>query len=460
MHCTEFVPFIAVLGVLGVLCWEKIRKEPLLSGLIGALGLLFVVFVAVLVFECVEADILKLLGLEKDEKNEALKFLGIGMGGAVLALQAVIANKRAQAMGEAADAQARAADAQASATKEQAKANENTERGQRQERMKNAIEHLGHSSDSVRLGGAYELFHLADDEDTAENKKDLRQTVLDILCAHIRRTTREPGYRKDYNRKPSEEIQSLLTLLFVQEYEVFTGLDIKLQGSCLNGSNLYKARLEKAHLFEAQLHGAHLREAQLHGADLWRAQLHEADLMQAQLHGAYLRQAQLHGAYLRQAGHGAYLMQAQLQGAYLWEAQLYGADLTEAQLQGAYLMQAQLHEADLTEAQLHGASSNDLRSPDEPFEAVINERIDKKSELTWVIFAGGLTPEDVASIGTGLLDEAAKKLRKRLEAHIGDAGSRVFGLPENSGADQGKYTKEEADQWIAEYKTVVSRGDG
>ena len=36
MHCTEFVPFIAVLGVLVVLCWEKIRKEPLLSGLIGA----------------------------------------------------------------------------------------------------------------------------------------------------------------------------------------------------------------------------------------------------------------------------------------------------------------------------------------------------------------------------------------------------------------------------------------
>ena len=100
------------------------------------------------------------------------------MGGVLLALQAVIANKRSVAMEKAANAQADAA-------KQQAKANQNTEQGQRQERLKNAIEHLDSSSDSLRLGGIYELFHLA--EDTIE----WRQTVLDILCAHIRRTTRE-----------------------------------------------------------------------------------------------------------------------------------------------------------------------------------------------------------------------------------------------------------------------------
>ena len=254
MHCTEFVPFIAVLGVLGVLCWEKIRKEPLLSGLIGALGLVFVVFVAVMLFDCVEADILKLLGLEKDEKNAALKFLGIGMGGAVLALQALIANKRAQAMENTAKAQADAAKAQAQATEEQATANKNTEQGQRQERLKNAIEHLGHEKVSVRLGGTYELFHLARDGE----EKELRQTVLAILCAHIRQTTGEDKYQKEHPSKPSEEVQSLLTLLFVQEHKVFTGLDINLEGSWLNGSNLAQARLEKADLWGAELHGASL----------------------------------------------------------------------------------------------------------------------------------------------------------------------------------------------------------
>ena len=346
-----------------------------------------------------------------------------------------------------------------------------TEQGQRQERLKNAIEHLGHDSGSVRLSGAYELFHLAEDE---EGKKGLRQTVLDILCAHIRQTTGGPAYRKDYERNPSEEIQSLLTLLFVQKHKVFTGLNINLQGSWLNGSNLDDARLGKAnlrgaqlhraHLVGAQLHGANLRGAQLHGAYLVGAQLHGAHLIEAQLHradlrlaqlpGAHLIEAQLHGANLRLARlPGAHLIEARLHGAHLIGAQLHGADLRGAQLHGADLRRAQLHEADLRRAQLHGASSNpeDLY---EPFEAVINKRIGKQSDLSGAIFAGGLTPEAVASIGKGLPDEAAKKLREKLEAHIGKPESHE--LPENSGASIGAYTKEEAAQWIAEYKTALS----
>ena len=135
------------------------------------------------------------------DKFEVLKFLGIGMGGILLALQALASHRRARAMETAATAQA-------IATMEQAIANLHTEQGQRQERLKNAIEHLGHASDTVRLGAAYELFHLA--EDTPQ----LRQTVFDILCAHIRRTTGEDEYRKTHKSKPSEQIQSLLTLLF------------------------------------------------------------------------------------------------------------------------------------------------------------------------------------------------------------------------------------------------------
>ena len=454
MHCTEFVPFIAVLGVLGVLCWEKIRKEPLLSGLIGALGLLFVVFVAVMVFDCVEADILKLLGLK--EKSEALKFLGIGMGGAVLALQAVIANKRAQAMEKTAQAQAKA-------TKEQANANQATEQGQRQERLKNAIEHLGHRSDSVRLGGAYELFHLAEDT------KDLRQTALDILCAHIRRTTSEEKYRAKHKPKPSEEIQSLLTLLFVQKHEVFTGLDIKLQGSCLNGSILIQARLEKAHLEEAQLQGARLEGVRLQGADLIRAQLQGAILIGAQLHGADLMDAQLRGADLRRARlHGADLREAQLQRARLEGAEMQGADLGLARLHGAWLEGAEMQGADLElarlqgarleGARLQGASTNTrLRSFNESFEAVINKRIGEKSDLDGVIFGGELTQGDIDSMCNGLSDGAAKELQEKLRFHIGEPVTQ--GVPEDSGAIRGTYTKEEADQWIAEYKTALSAVD-
>ena len=512
--------------------------SALIVVLVGLLG----TFLAVLFCGGAEKYIVQLFGLEEGQKYEALKFLGIGMGGVLLALQAVIANKRAKAMGDAADAQASAADAQARATEEQATANKNTEQGQRQERLKNAIEHLGYSSDSVRLGGAYELFHLAEDEDTAEDKKDtkdLRQTALDILCAHIRRTTSEEKYRAKHKSKPSEEIQSLLTLLFVQEHKVFTECDINisLQGSCLNGSNLRQARLEKAHLEGAQLHGAHLTEARLHeahlegaqlyGAHLTEAQLHEAHLEGARLHEAHLEGAQLHEAYLEGAQlHEAYLEGAQLHGAHLERAQLHGADLTEAQLHGAHLERAQLHGADLTEAQLHGAhleraqlhgadlgaarlhgahlgaarlhgahlgaarlhgahlggaqlqgaylgaaclqgaylvgaqlqgASSDLRYSKQSFEASINKRIDKESELFGVIFAGGLTQEAVDCMCNGLSDGAANELREKLEAHIEKLESNK--LRENSGAIRGTYTKEAAAQWIAEYKPALSAVD-
>ena len=471
--------------------------------LVGLLVLLLGTFLAVLFGGCAEKYIVQLFGLDEWQKYEALKFLGIGMGGVVLALQAVIANKRAQAMGDAADAQASAADAQARATKEQATANKNTGQGQRQERLKNAIEHLGNASNSVRLGGAYELFHLA--EDTEDRGQ--RQTVLDILCAHIRWTTREGKYRghsggdeieyKDkYPSNPSEEIQSLLALLFVQEHKVFTGLDINLQGSCLNGSNLSLARLEKAHLERAELHEAHLEGAQLHEAHLEGAELHEAHLERAQLHeahlegaelyeahleraqlyGAHLAYADLHGAHLAYAElhwvdledaqlhgailvgaqlHGAGLEDAELHGADLRMAQLHGADLDGAQLHGANLRMAQLHEANLRRAQLYGASSS-TRALHGPFEAAINERIGKESDLSGAIFAGGLSRKDVASIGKGLPDEDAKRLREQLEAHIGPPESHE--LPENSGARIGAYTKEDAAQWIAKYKTTVSGG--
>ncbi|MCY3667497.1 MAG: pentapeptide repeat-containing protein [Gemmatimonadetes bacterium] len=276
------------------------RSQTLQFFLLFLLVLAFGAFVGVLFSECAEKYISELLGLS--DKNEALKFLGISMGGILVALQALMSYRRAKAMEETAKSQARA-------TEEQANANKNTEQGQRQERLKNAIEHLGHEKDSVRLGGAYELFHLAKDI------KELRQTVLDILCAHIRQTTGESKYRETHSSKPSEEVQSLLTLLFVQEHEVFKGCHINLQGSWLNGASLSRARLVKATLSKAQLQGVGLDEVQLQGADLDKTQLQGALLFKARLQGANLDKAQLQGAFL---------FETQLQEAFLLEAELQG----------------------------------------------------------------------------------------------------------------------------------------
>ena len=430
---------ISMMGViLGVLMLSKkfSRFRTFQNFLITLIVLLGIVFVVVMFSENPEW-IFKLLGIDKNEeakKYEALKFLGIGMGGILVALQALMSYKRAKAMEETAKAQADAANAQADgakaqarATEEQAKANLYTEQGQRQERLKNAIEHLGHGNDTVRLGGAYELFHLA--EDTEE----LRQTVLDILCAHIRRTTSESEYQKAHKSKPSEEVQSLLTLLFVLPHGVFKGIFINLRGSYLNGADLCAAKL--------------------HGTDLIRAQLHGAYLMAAQLHGAHLAEARLHGAYLAGARlQGARLSRARLHGADLIGAQLHGAHLADTQLHGAYLAEAHLHGAYLTGTKLHGVRCQGDFS--DTFVQHMMQAISKESDLSRAIFAGGLSLEDMESIVEGMSDENADELREKLRSHIDKPISNE--LPEDSGAITGTYTEEEAEKWIAEYQEAMS----
>ena len=414
-------------------------------GLVGAFVVLLGTFLSVMVSESVAGSVSQLFGLYT--KNRTLQFLGIGMGGVLLALQALMSYKRAKALEDTANAQAEAAKAQAKATEEQAKANQNTEQGQRQERLKNAIEHLGHPSDSVRLGGAYELFHLA------EETKEWRQTILDIFCAHIRRTTGEAEYRKKYWSIPSEEIQSLLTLLFVQEHEVFKGLHINLQGSCLNGAYLPKARLHEAILFGARLHRSILLEAQLQGANLGRARLRGAFLGGAQFQGANFFSAQLQGAHLNQAQlQGAILFWTQLHGASLNEAQLHGAALLGAQLQGTDLARAQLQGATLVKAQFHGARSKSGDSGG-TFEERMKKLVGKESDLSEAVFSGGLTREDIDSILDGLSGERAQQLRRELEPHVDQPISHQ--LPQNSHAITGTYTAEEAERWIAEYNAAM-----
>ena len=423
--------------------------------LIVLLVVLMIVFVGVLSFESVEKHTAELLDLPS--KNETLKFLGIGMGGVLVALQALMSYRRAKAMEQTAEAQADAAKAQADAVSK-------TEQGQRQDRLKNAIEHLGHKSDSVRLGGAYELFHLAKDTLEEDPKEKLSQTVLDILCAHIRRTTSKSKYREKYKSKPSEEIQSLLTLLFVQEHEVFEDCHINLQESWLNGADLHKARLEKAILVKAHMQGAWLDGVQLQEARLDVAQLQGARLIRAHMQGTNLIWAQLQGATLGVAQLQATILDwAQLQGAWLGGTQLQGATLGEAQLQATMLDGAQLQGAGLGGAQLQGirigSSSSGIS-----FEDHIREQIGKKCDLPevafegglslpGVIFSGGLSQEDVDSLVEGMSDEKANELRWKLKRHIGQPESNQ--LPEDSRAITGSYTKEEAEQWIAEYKKAV-----
>ena len=423
------------------------RSQTLQFLLIVLLIVLAVVFVAVLVSKSFEACILKSLGLEENAKYEALKFLGISMGGILIALQALMSYKRAKAMEKTA--------------KSQADAVLKTEQGQRQDRLKNAIEHLGHESDSVRLGGAYELFHLA--KDTLEDTEKLSQTVLDILCAHIRRTTSKRKYREKNKSKPSEEVQSLLTLLFVQEYETFRGCYINLQGSWLNGADLKEARLWKARLTQVYLQGAKLDRAHLQRANfveaylkeafLSEAWLHEADLFCVRMQGAYLNKAQLQGARLMGTRlQGADLDHAHLQAAYLGDVGLQAAYLVNAQLQGAHLSFVYLLGSSLAKANLQGARGQSWTSST-PFADRIRMSIGQETDLSKLWF-GSIEQKAVDCFVEGLSDDKATLIRERLRPYIGKP--RIHQLPEDSGAIIGSYTEEEAEQWIAEYEKAMS----
>ena len=344
-------------------------------------------------------------------KQELMTFLGLSMGGVLFALQAVIAHRRSKAM--------------ENNVGEQIEANKHVEEGLLQARLRDAIGHLGNMSESVRLGGAYELFHLANDND------NLRNSVLSILCAHIRATTRAKKYRSQYACKPSEEIQSLLELVFVRNPEVFDGLFRDLGGSWLNGAYLRRARLDNAWLKDAYLRGANLIEAVLTGANLMDAQLQGAYLVDTRLDGAKLWSAHLQAATLENA---------RMRGTDLTDADLQYADLSHATMQAARLDRTRMQAARFEETQMQGVHRSDRTG----LIQTIRQHVGKESDCETVIFAGKVEENEVDDMLEGVPELHKDLLRFALLPHV---GKRASNIPP-SGVVTGRYTNKKAEEWI------------
>ncbi len=320
--------------------------------------------------------------------------------------------KRAKAMEDTANAQVAA--------------NVHTETGQRQERLRDAIGHLGHASDSVRLGAAYQLFHLAEDT------KALSGTVLKILCAHIRRTTRQKTYQEEQPATPSEEVQTLLTLLFVDNPQTFGSNRAELQGCWLNGANLEHARLQSANLSYASLHKALLTSVNLQGSVLIDAQLQGSVVAYARLDGSDMSGVQLQHSVL---------VGSSMRGSNLHRGQLQLAHLGGVKLQGALLSSTQMQAASSSDTCMHGVTPKYSLGP--PAER-IREFVDVDSDLSEVIFSGGLTEETLQTIVEGLPDSYVSSTLGCLSDHVGK--------PESShpppGVITGSYDREQAESWL------------
>ena len=83
----------------------------------------------------------------------------------------------------------------------------------------------------------------------------------------------------------------------------------------------------------------------------------------------------------------------------------------------------------------------------------MNEGVGRESDLSGAIFAGGFSRKNVDSFVKVLRGENAEAWRRRLEWHIDEPANHE--LPKDSGAVTGAYTKEEAEQWIAEYQEAM-----
>ena len=418
----------------------------LLCILLVLLGILF----GLAMLDLVELD--GLLGV-RDSKSQVLSFIGVTMGGILVALNAVMSYRRAKALEDAVRVQA-------NEMLEQADANKMIELGRRQERLRTAIGHLGSDSAAVRMGGAYELCRLVSDD-----TKNMRQAALKILCTHIRHTTLSKDYRKVHKNGPSLEIQDLLTLILVQEAKIFEGLNVVLNGSWLRGADLRQAKMLRANLRHVELSRAlldgalldraDLTQARLRDASLCDASLRETELLEVRMETCDLARAKLQGANIR-AGRLAAgnLARAELQGADLSKAWLHGATLTGAKLQGARLSSTKLHGAQLDGAVFSGAVVK--WTADTPFAERMLQSAEKKSDLAGVY-------------STDLDDEVARRLINKIRNISKSEGKELMarlrpcirnprpepGLPEGSGATAGVYTRDQAEEWIAEHYNAL-----
>lgn len=297
-------------------------------------------------------------GLKETHDLEIAKFKATLIGGGLLAIQLIFFGWRASAADKTAKAMQQTA--------------ELTEKGNIAERFKNAIEHLGSSSASIRLGGIYALNHIATDN------HGYRKSVFKVLCAHIR--IGNPTGAHD--PKKVDEIQSIVDLLFKSDgKEIYKGYKAVLSGAYLRGVVWDGVNLRGALLSRANLQGADFTDSDLSGSELQYANLEKAgfidvnlektglwlaNLEETRFQGCNLQRTFLHRANFKKT----MFHTSKLQEAVFWNADLQGARFFHTNLQNTNFQEANLLDVEIEKFEeilkaetLHDAKlSDDLKS--------------------------------------------------------------------------------------------------
>jgi len=369
--------------------------------------------------------------------------------------------------------------------KELVKQNQISEKGQVNERFKNAIVHIGSDNSAIVLGGIYALHEIARDV------KEFRKTVFEILCSYLREKTSKDKDWKEFTIQEQEDYeqpivnQTIIDLLFkstdLEEY-IYDGLCAKLSRiKCFNadltyahlkgaelkyahldGSVFDNASLESANLFGASLESAKLNHAHLMNTNFYHTHLEDAvlrdailcnaNVFESYLSGADLCNAHLEGAYLDQSFlQGAQLNSAHLEGTYLNQTHFEGAILNGVFFEGAYLNETHFEGANLFMANFYGVYSEKLISG--RFEEVMRIRIGNESEYSNAL-KGALNVTDADKI----ISEFSSKIKdetkvKFFEYTIRKATKRKTIIENN--ALTGILTKEDANKIIERYNDLL-----
>ena len=161
------------------------------------------------------------------------------------------------------------------------KQNEKQDKQLLDNRFSSCVELLGNPKESARIGCAYNLYFLAD-----ECPEDYLNPICEILCAHIRTITNEKPYLEKYRDKPSNEVQTILNLLFQKDkhgnlifdqcFKNFEGAF--LGGAVLNGATLSSVNFRNAALSRVDFESASLNRVEFVNASLKNVNFNNSDL--------------------------------------------------------------------------------------------------------------------------------------------------------------------------------------
>ncbi|MFG1872127.1 pentapeptide repeat-containing protein [Micromonospora arborensis] len=246
------------------------------------------------------------------------------------------------------------------------------EQGQVTDRYTKAVEQLGSSQVSVRLGAIYSLERLMRDS------PDDQSTIVKVLSGFVRERAvdNHPGYdrereiwppldqpRAEAESRPATDVQTAVTVIGRSNLGSHQGPIIDFSGADLSNVDLSSGNYEYGNFEETALIGAKLSRANLRGitataADLSRTEGHDVNFQGATLNRARLDEALLYPVDFRAAN----LNRVQAVRATLGFARMEDAHLNRATFVNTVLVYPDFFNASGSEIDLRGTTLETSRN--------------------------------------------------------------------------------------------------